>query len=72
MVQQPDAHPVRIRRITKNLTQLALARTVKLSPSRLCLIERRQAEPTLQEAKKLARALGAPLGDLFPQFTDIH
>lgn len=66
---------LRMIRFEKRLTQWELAhmlrsvRTVKLSQTKLSLIENDYVEPSPEERAALAKALGVPETDVFPEVT---
>lgn len=49
----------------RGLTQQALAEAIGIGPAMLNEIETDKREPSLEDARALARALGVELGDLF-------
>ena len=58
---------LRVMRAEKRITQLRVALKAKMQPSRLSHIENGHVEPSETERKRLARALGASLQDVFPE-----
>lgn len=54
-------------RKTKGWSQQQLAAGASVPQGRISLIERGASEPTLNIARRLARALEMPLDDLFPE-----
>lgn len=59
------ANPVTIWREYRGLSQRALAKTTSISPAMLNEIERGKRQPSLDNARALARALAVDLDDLF-------
>lgn len=57
---------LRVWRAERNITQMRLAMKVKMQPARLSHIENGHVEPSENERVALARALSAPLHEVFP------
>lgn len=55
---------VRELRVKRAITQEELAEGAGITPATLSLIERGQANPTWDTARKIAAALGVSIGDL--------
>ena len=60
---------LRLARIEAGLIQIELCRKASLSPSRLSLLENRHVEPSVDEKRRLARALRRSVEELFPQLS---
>jgi transcriptional regulator with XRE-family HTH domain len=58
---------LRLARLDADLIQLLLAQRVHMAPSRYSVIERGLAEPSPDERRRLAAALGKTEEDLFGQ-----
>jgi len=58
---------LRVPRIIKNLTQEDLANKAGSSQIRISLLERGLAQPTLEEAARIAAVLGSKSEEIFPK-----
>ncbi len=58
---------IRSRRLELGITAQQLARDAELSPAQMSQIERGNSDPSLDALRRIARALGTPLFDLFAE-----
>jgi len=58
---------VRIIRRLKDMTQYELSNKTQIPQSSLSLIERFYKQPNHKMKKKISRALGSPIEEIFPQ-----
>ena len=58
---------LRVWRAERRMTQLTLARKAKMNVARISFFENGLDEPDKDERKTLARVLGAPVVDVFPE-----
>jgi transcriptional regulator with XRE-family HTH domain len=56
---------LRVQRVRRGLSQLDVGLRVKISTSRLSMLERGIFEPTAEEAKRVAAFFGMPAAQLF-------
>jgi len=56
---------LRLVRLIRGRTQLAVSQETRISPSRLSILERQLAEPTRKERKALAKLLAVEVEELF-------
>lgn len=57
---------LRVLRAEQRMTQLTLARKVRINQTRISFIENGHVEPTPEERDRLARALKVAVTDAFP------
>lgn len=57
---------LRVFRAERRMTQLTLSRKAKVNVTRISFIENGLAEPKPDECERLARALKAEVGEVFP------
>jgi putative transcriptional regulator len=65
-IENATVSPIAIRRFIAGLTQADLAERAGISRDTISRLERGE-HPRLVTARALARALGTPVGDLFPE-----
>jgi len=63
--EEPALSRLRVVRLYRGRTQLAVSQRTRISPSRLSILERQLAEPTRRERKVLARLLRVSAKELF-------
>lgn len=69
MFRKKPPHPpnrLRVMRAETRLSQEALARKMRASQTRVCLIENGHQEPTPAELAKLAKIFNRPIQEIFP------
>jgi transcriptional regulator with XRE-family HTH domain len=64
-----EPNHLRVVRAQKRKTQFELAYRTGINQARISYIDNERVRTTAKERKKLARALGVSIGDLFPTFT---
>ena len=62
---------VRTLRRSKEISQYELERRTRIAQSSLSLIERGYKEPTLKMKRRISKALGCELIDVFPEIEKI-
>ena len=68
MSTKHESNRLRVFRAEQRMTQFALSRKSRINPTRISFIENGHVEPTLDEQERIARALKAPVGDVFPAY----